>query len=108
FLGLAGWLALLAAVFAMLRTLQSAAAIGYEPLGIYALYGLYGSIVTHSLVIEVSHFRHFWMVLAMIAAATWQAARFAPEPAEVPVARSAPALPQLPAPPGAGPLRRSA
>jgi O-antigen ligase len=78
FLGLAGWLALLVSVFGMLRALDAAAPAGYRPLGMHGLYGLFGAILAHSLVIEVSHFRHFWMVLAMIAAGAWQAVRVSP------------------------------
>jgi O-antigen ligase len=74
-LGLAGWLALLASVLAMLMRLRAAAAAGYRPLGVLPLFGVFGAAVSHALVIELSHFRHFWMVLAIIAGASMQAER---------------------------------
>jgi len=75
YLGLAGWLALMVTVFLMLMRLRAAAAAGYEPLGIHQLFGLYGAAASHALVIELSHFRHFWMVLAVIVGAVMQAER---------------------------------
>jgi len=74
FVGLVGWCGLLAGVFAMVTRLRSAAAAGFRPLGVEPLYGLVAAIVLHALVVELSHFRHVWMVLAVISAAAAQTA----------------------------------
>jgi O-antigen ligase len=73
-IGLAGWLGILGGVFMMLLRIRAAEAGGYRPLGVVQLFGLFGAIASHALVIELSHFRHFWMVLAVVAAASMQAA----------------------------------
>jgi hypothetical protein len=73
-IGLAGWLGVLGGLLAMIGRLRAAAAAtGFRPFGIEALYGLLGAIAAHALVIELSHFRHTWLVFALVAAAAAQA-----------------------------------
>ena len=74
FIGFAGWLGVLGGLFFMIDRLRRAAERGWEPLGVPALYGLLGAIAAHALVIELSHFRHTWMVFALLAGASAQAA----------------------------------
>jgi O-antigen ligase len=75
FVGLAGWLGVLGGILLMIGRLGKAAAAGFEPLGVPALYGLVGAIATHALVIELSHFRHTWLVFALVAGAAAQTMR---------------------------------
>jgi hypothetical protein len=79
--GLAGWLAILGGLFMMLRRLRAAADVGFKPLGVEPMYGFFGAMAAHALVIELSHFRHTWMVFAMVAAAATQATRLTAAPA---------------------------
>jgi hypothetical protein len=73
-IGLAGWCGILAGVLAMLGCLRAAEAAAVRlPLALRPLYGLAAAIALHALVCELSHFRHFWLVLAMVAAAAAQA-----------------------------------
>ena len=72
-LGLAGWLGILAGVAAMVVQIQRGANAGFAPLGVLPLFGLVGALASHALVIELSHFRHVWMVLAIVAALAQQA-----------------------------------
>ena len=80
-IGLAGWLGVLAALVAMVGRLRAAVRHGYRPFGIEPLYGLLGAIAVHALVVELSHFRHTWLVFALIAAAAAQAAALTTDPA---------------------------
>ena len=73
FFGLAGWFGILGALFLMLGRIRTAAAAGFRPLGVEQLYGLFGALAAHALVIELSHFRHTWIVFAIITAAAMQA-----------------------------------
>jgi len=72
-IGLVGWIALLAALPAMILRLRRSAAAGVRTLGIAPLFGLVAAVAAHSLVIELFHFRHFWLVIAVIWAAATQA-----------------------------------
>ena len=58
----------------MLGRIRAAAALGFRPLGVEQLYGLFGALAAHALVIELSHFRHTWLVFAVITATAMQAA----------------------------------
>ena len=74
-IGLVGWIALLAALPAMILRLRRAALAGLSsPLGIAPLFGLVAAITAHSIVIELFHFRHFWLLIAVIWAAATQVA----------------------------------
>jgi hypothetical protein len=72
-LGLAGWCGILLGLFGMVRALGWASAGGAHTLAPLPLYGLFGAVALHATVIELSHFRHFWLALALVAAATVQA-----------------------------------
>jgi len=74
FFGLAGWGTVLGGLFLMLGRIRKAAAAGFRPLGVEQLYGLFGALAAHALVIELSHFRHTWIVFAIITATAMQAA----------------------------------
>jgi O-antigen ligase len=95
FLGLAGWLALMATLFLMLFRVRAASFAGFRPFGPEALFGLFGAMCAHSLVIELSHFRHTWMVFALISATALQAARVRPAPAAIPADAPEPLDPGL-------------
>ena len=70
-LGLLGWLAFLAAIgFLLLRLSPLADA---SPLALEPLCGLFVVIVAHAGVVELSHFRHVWLALALMVAALTQA-----------------------------------
>ncbi len=73
-IGLAGWCGIVVGLFAMLGRLRAAEAAAVRlPLALRQLYGLAAAIGLHALVCELSHFRHFWLVVAIIAAAAAQA-----------------------------------
>jgi hypothetical protein len=72
-LGLVGYCALLASAVALLTRLRAAAVAGVRVLAVEPLYGVLATIALHALVMEVFHFRHFWLTLALIAAAATQA-----------------------------------
>jgi len=74
--GLAGWCGVLVGIFAMIRRIGAAAAAGFRPFGVAQLYGLLAAIAAHALVIELSHFRHIWLVFALVASAAAQASPF--------------------------------
>jgi O-antigen ligase len=65
-LGLAAWCALLAVVCGWLGRMRGAAR--QLPLAVEPLWGLVAAIAVHALVVEVSHFRHVWFALAVVAA----------------------------------------
>jgi hypothetical protein len=68
--GLVGWLGILGAVALLIaQVARIEAAGGPVALGVPPLYGLLGAMVAHAGVVELFHFRHFWMALAVIAAA---------------------------------------
>jgi hypothetical protein len=83
-LGLIGYGALLASVVLPLTRLRAAAAVGVRVLAVEPLYGVMATIGLHALVMEVFHFRHFWLTLALIVAfatqATVRARSMAPSP----------------------------
>ena len=85
-IGLVGWIALLAALPATIFRLRRATAAGVRSLGVAPLFGLVAAIAAHSIVIELFHFRHFWLVIAVVWAAATQAS-----------AGTAPALDPIPA-----------
>ena len=64
--------------------LRGAFVAGYRPLATDQLYGLLGALSMHAVVIEMVHFRHLWMVFAMLMAAAmqadWSTARETEEP----------------------------
>ena len=66
-LGLLGWCAFLVAVGGLLARLR--AATDRSPLAIEPLCGLLGAIVAHATVVELSHFRHVWLAIAILSAA---------------------------------------
>ena len=70
-LGLVGWLAFLAAIGYLLFRLSTVA--DRSPLALEPLCGLFAAIVAHAGVVELSHFRHVWLALALMAAALTQA-----------------------------------
>jgi len=72
--GLVGWLGVMLSIFLMLGRIRAGAAAGFRPLGVEQLYGLFGAMAAHALVIELSHFRHTWLVFAIITATAMQAA----------------------------------
>ena len=72
-IGLVGWIALLAGLPAMIFRLRRSVAGGPSPLAIAPLFGLVAAIAAHSIVIELFHFRHFWLVIAVVWAAATQA-----------------------------------
>jgi hypothetical protein len=72
-LGLAGWCGILLGVLGMVRRLGWASAGGARTLAPLPLYGLLGAVAVHATVIELSHFRHFWLAIALLAAAVAQA-----------------------------------
>jgi O-antigen ligase len=68
--GLVGWLGILGSVALLIgRVARIDAAGGAVALGVQPLYGLLGAMALHSGVVELFHFRHFWMALAIVAAA---------------------------------------
>jgi O-antigen ligase len=89
--GFAGWIGLLAGLFFAITRLRGASAAGYHPLATDQLYGLLGALAVHAIVIEMSHFRHFWMVFAVVIAAAKQAEWYVGWEAE-PVAALRPAM----------------
>jgi O-antigen ligase len=66
--GLVGWLGILLGTGMLVRRLAGRAAEG-RPLAVQPLYGLIGAIAAHAGVVELFHFRHVWMALAIVAAA---------------------------------------
>src|SRR5207244_12802553 len=76
FFGLAGWGTVLGGLFLMPGRIRTAAAAGFRPLGVEQLYGLFGALAAHALVIELSHFRHTWIVFAIITATAMQAVAY--------------------------------
>ncbi len=74
-IGFAGWCGVMIGIFLMILRLRTARTLGFEPLGVEQLYGLFGAMGAHALVIELSHFRHTWMVFAVLASAAAQATR---------------------------------
>lgn len=71
-LGLAGWCAILVGVGAVLGRLRRAARRGVCLLAVEPLYGALGAIIAHSLTMEMFHFRHLWMFMAIVFAAATQ------------------------------------
>ena len=80
-LGLAAWCALLAVVCGWLGRMQGAARP--SPLAVEPLWGLVAAIAVHALVVELSHFRHVWFALAIVAAALARSTRDHRVPAAV-------------------------
>jgi O-antigen ligase len=73
FLGFAGWCGVMGGILLMVRRIAAASTIGYRPFGVPQTYGLFGAMAAHALVIELSHFRHTWLIFAVLAAAAAQA-----------------------------------
>jgi O-antigen ligase len=71
-LGLVGWLAVLGGIGAAVTRVRRAPAAS-RPLAPAPLYGLLAAVTLHATVLELSHFRHFWLVLAVVFAAAAQA-----------------------------------
>jgi hypothetical protein len=71
--GFAGWCLLLGSAWLALLRLRRGAAVGFRPLAIEPLYGALAALTLHGMVIELFHFRHFWLLLAVIFAALTQA-----------------------------------
>jgi O-antigen ligase len=80
-IGLAGWLSMLGAVLVLLRSLR-AVAPSARPFGVEPLLGALAAITAHALTMEVFHFRHLWMFVAILYAARVQAQM--PSPVETP------------------------
>jgi hypothetical protein len=72
-LGLAGWCGILLGLLGMVRSIGWASAGGARTLAPLPLYGLFGAVAMHATVIELSHFRHFWLAMAVVTAAAVQA-----------------------------------
>src|SRR5207253_9283324 len=73
FSALAGWATVPRGLSPIRGRTRRAAAAGSRPLGAEQLYGLFGALAAHALVIELSHFRHTWIVFAIITATAMQA-----------------------------------
>jgi O-antigen ligase len=68
--GFVGWLGILISVAMLIgQVARIEAAGGAVALGVQPLYGLLGAMAVHAGVVELFHFRHFWMALAIVAAA---------------------------------------
>ncbi len=78
-IGLAGWLAMLGGIFMLLARLRSAPA-GVRPVGVEPLFGALAAIVAHAMTMEMFHFRHLWMFVAVIYAAVAQMPSLAAAP----------------------------
>jgi O-antigen ligase len=80
-IGLAGWLSMLGGIFLLLSRLRavppSARAFGVDP-----LLGALAAITAHAVTMEMFHFRHLWMFVAILYAARVQAQ--IPSPAAAP------------------------
>jgi O-antigen ligase len=72
-IGLIGWLSLLASVWLLIRRVSRQMPEGFRVFAREPLYGLAAAITLHAVVIEESHFRHFWLMLAVLFAAAIQA-----------------------------------
>jgi hypothetical protein len=72
-LGLAGWCGILLGLLGMVRAIGWASAGGARTLAPLPLFGLFGAVALHATVIELSHFRHFWLAMAIVTAAAAQA-----------------------------------
>lgn len=71
-LGLVGWCAILAGAATVLGRLRTAAIRGVRLLAVEPLCGALAAITAHSVVMEMFHFRHLWMFLALLFAAGTQ------------------------------------
>jgi hypothetical protein len=74
-LGFVGWCAILGSIVIALSRMRRLAAAGFRPLGIEPLYGALGALGLQAFVIELFHFRHFWLLLALIFGVIAQAQR---------------------------------
>jgi O-antigen ligase len=74
-LGFGGWCAMLVSLLFALRRMHVLAAQGFRPFAIEPLYGALGALGAQAFVIELFHFRHFWLLLALVFAVDAQASR---------------------------------
>ncbi len=65
-IGLLGWLLILGALVRWVLELRTRAAVATPLLGIEPLCGILAAMAMHSLTMELFHFRHVWMFLALI------------------------------------------
>jgi hypothetical protein len=72
-LGFAGWCALLGSVACALTRFRRATAESIRPLAVEPLYGVLAALTAQAVVIELFHFRHVWLLFAIICAAMVQA-----------------------------------
>jgi len=64
--GLLGWILILVTLVRWVVELRTRAAVARPPLGIEPLYGLLAATAMHSVTMEIFHFRHLWMLMALI------------------------------------------
>ncbi len=67
-IGLLGWFLILGTLVRWVLELRSRAAVATPLLGVEPLCGILAAMVMHSLTMELFHFRHVWMFLALICA----------------------------------------
>ena len=72
-LGLIGWLAILGSVAVLVSRMRAAVASGVRLLAVEPLFGALAALAVHSVVMEMFHFRHVWMLIAVMCAAGAQA-----------------------------------
>jgi O-antigen ligase len=72
-LGVLGWILTLGIGVAWVNRLRTRALTGAGMLAVEPLYGVIAAVAAHALVMEVNHFRHIWMFLAILYAAGVQA-----------------------------------
>lgn len=88
-LGFAGWCAILVSIAIALQRMRGLAASGFMPLAIEPLFGALGALGSQAFVIELFHFRHFWLLLALVFAVRVQWMRAARVTPALPSARAA-------------------
>jgi O-antigen ligase len=87
-IGLIGWLMILGTLASWVVALRArAATTATPPLGVEPLYGLLAAIAMHSITMELFHFRHLWMFMALI----WAALAQSPAPAAARIVEASPA-----------------
>ena len=67
-LGLLGWLLILFTLVQWVLELRARAAVATPLLGVEPLCGLLAAMAMHSITMEIFHFRHVWMFMALICA----------------------------------------
>jgi len=73
-LGLLGWCGILLGAGLLVLRLRAAAARGDRPFGVAPLFGLVAALAAHAAVVEMLHFRHVWLALALLSAVAAQRA----------------------------------